>query len=140
MAAILGSSVTLQLRENGSTGAYSNVICETSSSYDGTASVTTTVTKCNTVTAVSSPTGTFSVDGIFETSPSAGQVSAEQMNAWFHANTLLDIKYEDPESTGTNFYIQGTGYMTAFNITSPAEGNVTFTAAFQMTGTIDVTP
>jgi hypothetical protein len=140
MAAILGSSVTLQLRESGTTGSYLNVVCETSSSYDGTASVTTTVTKCSTITAVSTPTGTFSVDGVVETSPTAGQVSAEQLNAWFHANTLLDIKYENPEGTGTDIYIQGAGYMTAFNLTGGAEGNLTFSAAFQMTGTIDVTP
>jgi hypothetical protein len=140
MGAILGSSVTLQLKENSSTGAYLNVVCETSSSYDGSASVTTTVTKCSTLTAVSAPTGTFSVDGVAETSPSAGQVSLEQLNSWFHANTLLDIKYENPEGAGTDFYIQGSGYMTAFNITSSAEGNVTFTASFQMTGTIDTTP
>ena len=62
------------------------------------------------------------------------------MLAWFQNNTLLDIKYEDPEGSGVNFYVQGTGYMTEFGITSPAEGAVTFTASFQLTGSIDVTP
>jgi polyisoprenoid-binding protein YceI len=140
MAQIQGSTVTLQLRESGTTGSYLNVVCETTSSLSGTTSVSTEVTKCNTLTSVASPTITFSVEGIAETSPSAGQVSLEIMLGWFAAKTLLDIKYEDPEGGGTNFYVQGNGYMTEFGITSPSEGNVSFTASFQLTGTIDVTP
>jgi hypothetical protein len=140
MAQIQGTSVSLQLRENGTTGAYLNVVCETTSSLSGSASVTTAVTKCNTITSVSAPTVTFAVEGVAETSPTAGQVSVENMLGWFQGNTLLDIKYEDPEGSGTNFYIQGTGYMTEFGITSPAEGAVTFTASFQLTGSIDIIP
>lgn len=140
MAQIQGTSVTLQLKDNGSTGDYLNVVCETTSSFSGSASVTTAVTKCNTITSVSAPTVTFSVEGIAESNPSSGQVSVEMLLGWFQANTLLAIKYEDPEGTGTNFYVQGTGYMTEFGITSPAEGAVTFTASFQLTGSIDITP
>lgn len=140
MAQIQGSSVTMQIREAGTTGGYLNVVCETTSSLSGSASVSTEVTKCNTLTSVASPTITFSVEGIAETSPSAGQVSIEQLLGWFTAKTLLDIKYEDPEDTGVNFYVQGQGYMTEFGITSPSEGNVSFTASFQLTGTIDTTP
>lgn len=140
MAQIQGSTVTLQLRESGTTGAYLNVVCETTSSLSGTTSVSTEVTKCNTLTSVASPTITFSVEGIAETSPTAGQVSLEIMLGWFTSKTLLDIKYEDPEGGGTNFYVQGSGYMTELGITSPSEGNVSFTASFQLTGAIDVTP
>jgi polyisoprenoid-binding protein YceI len=140
MAQIQGSSVTMQIRESGTTGGYLNVVCETTSSLSGSASVSTEVTKCNTLTSVASPTITFSVEGIAETAPSAGQVSVEQLLGWFTAKTLLDIKYEDPEGTGVNFYVQGSGYMTEFGITSPSEGNVSFTASFQLTGSIDVTP
>lgn len=140
MATIQGTSVTLQLRENTSSGDYLNVVCETTSSLSGSASVTTAVTKCNTITSVAAPTVTFSIEGVAETSPTAGQVSLEQLLTWFQGNTLLAIKYEDPEGNGQNFYVQGTGYMTEFGITSPAEGAVTFTASFQLTGSIDITP
>jgi len=140
MGQIQGTSVSLQLKESSGTGDYLNVVCETTSSLSGSASVTTAVTKCNTITSVSSPTVTFSVEGVAETSPSAGQVSVEMLLGWFQGNTLLAIKYEDPEGAGTNFYVQGTGYMTEFGITSPAEGAVTFTASFQLTGSIDITP
>ena len=140
MAQIQGSSVTLQLRENGTTGAYLNVVCETTSSLSGSASVSTEVTKCNTLTSVSAPTMTFSVEGIAETAPTAGQVSIEQLLSWFTSKSLLDIKYEDPEGTGVNFYVQGAGYITELGITSPSEGNVSFTASLQLTGAIDVTP
>jgi hypothetical protein len=140
MAQIQGTSVSLQIRQNGTTGDYLNVVCETTSSLSGSASVTTAVTKCNTITSVSAPTITFAVEGVAETNPSAGQVSVENMLGWFQGNTLLDIKYEDPEGGGTNFYVQGTGYMTEFGITSPAEGAVTFTASFQLTGSIDIIP
>jgi polyisoprenoid-binding protein YceI len=140
MAQIQGSSVTMQLRESGTTGGYLNVVCETTSSLSGSASVSTEVTKCNTLTSVASPTVTFSVEGIAETSPDSAQVSINQLLGWFTAKTLLDIVYEDPEGDGTNFYVQGSGYMTEFGITAPSEGNVSFTASFQLTGNIDVIP
>ena len=140
MGQIQGTDVTLQLRESGTTGAYLNVVCETNSDMKGSASVKTEVTKCSTLTSVSAPVVSFSVDGIAETAPSAGQVSIETLNTWFMNNTLLDIKYENPEGAGTDFYLQGTCYMTDFGITSPAEGSVGFSASFQMTGTIDTTP
>lgn len=140
MAAIQGADVTLQLRESGTTGAYLNVVCETTSSLSGSANVTTTVTKCSTDTAVSSPVYTFSVEGVAETSPTSGQVSLEQLLTWFNSNSKVDIKYEDPESGGTNFFIQGEGYITEFGITSPAEGSVSFTASFQLTGAVDLIP
>lgn len=140
MGQIAGSSVTLQLKENGDTGSYLNVVCETTSSLSGSASVSTEVTKCATLTSVANPTVTFSVEGIAETSPDSAEVSINQLLGWFTAKTLLDIVYEDPEGNGTNFYVQGSGYMTEFGITSPSEGNVSFTASFQLTGSIDVTP
>jgi hypothetical protein len=140
MAQIQGSSVGLQLRQNGTTGAYANIICETTSSLSGSASVSTAVTKCNTITSVAAPTITFSVEGVLETVRDTGTVIAEDLLTWFVQKTLLDIKYEDPESDGNNFYIQGTGYITEFGITSPAEGAVSFTASFQLTGAIDIIP
>ena len=139
MAQIQGSSVTLQLK-GAEDETYLNVVCETTSSLSGSASVSTEVTKCNTLTSVSSPTMTFSVEGIAETEPGEGQVSINQLLAWFTEKALLDIVYEDPEGDGVNFYIQGQGYMTEFGITAPSEGNVSFTASFQLTGSIDVTP
>jgi hypothetical protein len=59
MGQIQGTSVSLQIRQNGTTGDYLNVVCETTSSLSGSASVTTAVTKCNTITSVSAPTITF---------------------------------------------------------------------------------
>lgn len=140
MAQIQGTDVTLQLRENGTTGAYLNVVCETNSDMKGSASVKTEVTKCSTLTSVSAPVINFSVDGIAETAPTADQVSIETLLTWFVNNTLLDVKYENPEGAGTDYHLQGTCYMTDFGITSPAEGSVGFSASFQMTGTIDTTP
>jgi hypothetical protein len=139
MAKILGKDVTLQLRESTSTGAYFDLICETTSSVSGTANVTTTVTKCGTDTAVSTPTYTFSVDGLVETAPTGSQASAEQLLSWFNNNTLLDVIYQDPAS-GANFHIEGEGYITEFSITAPAEGSVAFTASFQLTGAVDIIP
>jgi len=46
MGQIQGTSVSLQIRQNGTTGDYLNVVCETTSSLSGSASVTTAVTKC----------------------------------------------------------------------------------------------
>lgn len=137
MASILGSSVKLQLRESGTTGSYLTLICETENSMDGTANVTTTVTKCSTVQTVSPPVYNFNFDAVADTAPTATEVSYEQMLSWFNGNTLLDFKRESP-SGGANFYQQGTGYVSSLGDAAPAEGAFTFSGTFAVTGAMDI--
>lgn len=139
MGQILGSAVKLQLRESGTTGSYLQLICETENSMDATANVTTTVTKCSTIQSVSPPVYNFNFDAVAETSPSATQVSYEQMLSWFNGNTLLDFKRESP-SGGADFYQQGSCYISALSDAAPAEGAFTFSGTVAVTGTIDLIP
>ena len=139
MGQILGKDVTMGLRENGTTGSYLSLICETNNAMDASANVTTTVTKCGTIQSVAPPVYNFSVDGITETAPSGSQVSYEQLLSWFNGNTLLDFKRENP-SGGANFYQQGTCYISALSDALPAEGEMTFSVTFAVTGNLDIIP
>lgn len=139
MGQILGSSVKLQLRESGTTGSYLTLICETENSLDGTANVTTTVTKCSTVQTVSPPVYNFNFDAVADTAPSGTQVSYEQMLAWFNGNTLLDLKRESPTG-GADFHQTITVYVSALSDAAPAEGAFTFSGTLAGTGTMDIIP
>lgn len=139
MGQILGSTIKLQLRESGTTGAYLELICETENSLDGTSNVTTTVTKCSTVQTVSPPVYNFNFDAVADTAPSGTQVSYEQMLAWFNGNTLLDLKRESP-SGGADFHQAITVYISALSDAAPAEGAFTFSGTLAGTGTMDLIP
>jgi hypothetical protein len=106
---------------------------------DGSANITTTVTKCSTLQSVSAPTYNFSFDAVAESAPSGSQVSYEQMLSWFNGNTLLDIKRENP-SGGANFYFQSTCYVSALSDAAPAEGYFSFSGTLAVTGTVDIIP
>lgn len=140
MAKIQGGDVQITLRESGTTGAYLELICETSNSMDGTANITTTPTKtCGTLQSVSTPIYNFSFDAIADSAPSGSQVSYEQMLSWFNNNTLLDIKRENPAG-GANFYFQSTCYISALNDTAPSDNYFTFTGTLAVSGVVDLIP
>lgn len=140
MGQILGKDITMGLRENGTTGSYLSLVCETTNSMDASANVTAVVTKCSTLQSVAPPTYNFSVDGITETAPTGSQVSYEQLLSWFNVNTLLDFKRENPAASGTNFYQQGTCYISALSDAAPAEGYMSFSVTFAVTGNLDIIP
>jgi TP901-1 family phage major tail protein len=139
MAQINGKDVVLKLRENGTTGSYLNLVCETSNSMDATANVTTTVTKCSTLQAVAAPVYNFKVDAIVETAPGGSEVSYEQVLSWLNSNTKLDFKREYP-SGGADFYQQGTCYISSLSDAAAAEGYMTFSIGFAVTGSLDIIP
>lgn len=139
MAQIQGEDVVISLRESGTTGSYLTLVCETNNSMQGSANVTTVVTKCSTIQSVANPAYTFSFDALAESAPTGSQVSYEQMLSWFNGNTLLDIKRENPAG-GANFYFQSTCYISELSDAAPAEGAFSFSGTLAVTGTVDIIP
>jgi len=140
MAQLNGKDLNLYVRENGSTGAYKKMVCETNSGVEISTSTTETVTKCATYSSTSTPSFTFPIDAVLETAPSATEVSFEECLSYIFNSTLLDVKFENPVGSGTNFFIQGTARISALSISAPAEGLVSFTGTLTGTGTFDITP
>lgn len=143
MAQIAGSAIGLEIREAGTTGAFMDVVCELSSSASGSANVTTEVTKCGNFSTVAAPIYTFTVEGIAELGGDTGvsTISIYDLLQYFNSKTLLEITLRNPMGEGglggIAFGITGEGYITELSVTAPAEGNVSFTASFQLTGEVD---
>jgi hypothetical protein len=137
MANINGADVVLQLRENGTTGSYLSLVCETDNSMTGTTTVTTTRTKCEVLKTVSEPEYSWAFNAVVKVDPSASEVSYEQLLSWFNNGTLLDFKRENP-SGGANFYQAGTVYISDLADAAPEEGFFTFSGTLQMTGALDI--
>ncbi len=139
MGQLQGKDINIYVRESGTTGSFLKLVCETSSGIDIATNTTTTVTKCASYTSTSEPTVTLNVDGVVETSPTGSEISFEQLLSYIVNGTLVDVKYESPVSSGTDFYVAGTAYLTALSLTAPAEGLASFTGTITITGTVDIT-
>ena len=144
MSQIAGSEFGLEIREAGSTGAFLDVICEVTSTANGSANVTTEVTKCGNFSTVSTPVYTFTVEGVAEfggNTNGVSTISIYDLLQYFNSKTLLEITLRNPmgEGAGIIFGITGEGYITELSVTAPSEGNVSFTASFQLTGEVDTT-
>lgn len=139
---LLGSLVTLQISTDttGATG-LKTITCEESSDFSTSTNVNTTKTKCGTFTAVDTPTGTINFSGVVNGSPSASEVSYNDIVSWVNSKTKLYAKYQQAASgavsAGTAVYATGTGYFTQCQVTAAESELIKFTATFTFSGTID---
>lgn len=121
---------------------YSNVrmlVCKRGVTFTGTTPVTTEDTDCGPIVGLASNQWTFDIDAVVNTTPDIGtQESYEQVLKWWATQTLLYVRFNYPDATGTDFKHQGAAYIT--NVTSAvAQGAVmSFTITFTGQGALTV--
>lgn len=101
--------------------------------------VASEATDCGPILGIGSVDWDFELDAILNISPDAGvQESYEQVLYWKVNQTLLYVRFNHPDSAGTNFKHQGQAYLT--NLTGQVQqGNaMNFTAKFTGTGTLTI--
>lgn len=134
---IQGKEFILKLREDGSTGAFSEVVCESTSGFSSSAAVTTETTKCGNRSTIAEPVATLTFEGIYEDKSTIGYVTANEIVDWHNATTKLNFQYSDPLA---NLYFEGNCYISEFTSSAPSEGFVTFTFTLQVDGSVTTTP
>ena len=140
MASINGKDVVVQVSTDGTT--YKNLICEISNNLPISRETNSVTTKCDngtTTRSLGAYSWEVSGEAVADTAPSASQISYEDLLSGFIAGTLYTIKVENPASTGTNFYHQGSAYLTSLELSNEVNGVSQFSFTFSGTGALDVT-
>lgn len=139
MSKINGIDVVLKVSTDNIT--FKSFICEISSSLDLSRNSNQVETKCDSgvaYTTLGALTGSIPFSGVFETYPSASQVSANEMIGYLINKTYLYWKLENP-SGGALMYRQGAGYVTSFSETYNVGELVQCEGEISIDGTVDIT-
>lgn len=117
---------------------YKNVVCKKSWNFNGTTPTNVEQTDCGPLVGLGSSEWSFDFEGILNTSVAgATEVSAKEMLDYWNNQTLLYAKVLYPNSDGSNFYIQGSGYITNFKLANQVGNLISFTATLSGNGQVD---
>src|SRR6187402_3510845 len=112
VSALQSSSVPLYVSTDGSN--WKMVVCKKSVTFNGTTPVNTEDTDCGPIVGIASNQWTIDIDAVVNTTPDIGtQESYEQILKWWAAQTLLYIRWNYPDSGGTDFMHTGQAYITS---------------------------
>ncbi len=137
--AVQSSAVPFYVSTNGSD--YKMLVCKRGITFNGTTSTTPEDTDCGPIVGVASNQWTFDVDLIVNLTPDIGTAeSYEQIVKWWDAQTLLYVRWNYPDSAGTDFYHQGQAYITSITGQVQQGGAMNCQVTFTGQGAIDVNP
>lgn len=138
MARIQAKDAVLQLSTDGST--YKSVVCEIGHTLNRERSTNSVETKCYggvAYVSVGALSGSIDFTGLFETQPSASQVSADDILGYIENGTYLYWKLSSGLS-GDERYRQGNGYVTSDSEDAQIGDNVGFNFTLTIDGAIDI--
>lgn len=140
MASIKGKEVVLQLSQNGST--WKQIVCEVGHSLNLSRSTNSVETKCygGTVsTSVGALSGTIDFTGIFETQPSATDLSGDDILGYLSNANLLFWR-EMHGVAGDELYRSGRGYVTSYTEDKQVADSVTCDFTLTIDGAVAIAP
>lgn len=145
MSEIQGKLINLKVRVNGSGAAFKTLVCTEDSQFQITNESNERRTNCGIKTSIAAPTFTASGNAVQNPTPTASEVSYDDVKAWQMSQTKLDFQYindADPVNgiaagAGVNNF--GSGYFTdsTFTGSAQADGIGSFSWSFTGTGTLD---
>jgi hypothetical protein len=131
VTALQSTSVPYYLSTDGIT--YKMIVCKRSITFTGNTPVTTEDTDCGPIVGIASNQWSFDLDILVNLTPDIGtQESYEQLLKWWNAQTLLYVRFNYPDSAGTDFKHQGQAYIT--NLTSTVGQGAAMSATATFTG------
>lgn len=120
---------------------YKNVVCKKSWNFNGTTPKNVEDTDCGPLTGLGSNNFSFDFEMVLNTTPNGStEMSAKEVLALWNNQTFSYAKVLYPAGTGSNFYIQGSGYITSFTLQNTVGNLMTFTGTFTGNGSVDITP
>lgn len=119
---------------------YNNVVCKKSWNFTGSTPTNVEETDCGPLVGLGSNNFNFDFEAVLNKTPNAGEISAKDVLSIWNNQTLAYAKVLYPDPGGTNFFIQGSGYITNFVLQNTVGNLMTFTGTFSGNGTVDITP
>lgn len=128
--------VPVAVSTDGST--YKNVVCKKSWNFTGTTPTNIEQTDCGPLVGLGANEWSVQIEGVLNTTPNgATEVSLKEFLDYWVNQTLVYVKMLYPSNTGSNFYIQGSGYITSYSAVNVVGNLITFTATISGNGTVD---
>lgn len=120
---------------------YKTIVCLSSWNFNGTTAVNREETQCGVLVGLGANEWGFDVDAVVDLTPTgASEVSWEDLLGMWNAQTLLLIRSAQPDPAGTDWYLQGSAYITNVTLTAQVGNNVKFNMTVSGSGALDVTP
>lgn len=120
---------------------YKNVVCKKAWNFNGTTATNPEDTDCGVLVGLGANAWTFDFEMVLNTTPNgATEMSAKDVLSIWNNQTFAYAKVLYPNPGGTNFYIQGGGYITSFTLQNTVGNLMTFTGTFSGNGAVDITP
>lgn len=120
---------------------YKSVVCKKAANFNGTTPTNVEQTDCGPMVGLGSNEWSVDIEGVLNTSPAgATEISAKELLSYWNNQTFVYIKLQYPVGVGTNFYIQGGGYISSYKQSMTTGQLVNFSATFSGNGTVDITP
>jgi hypothetical protein len=132
---ILGKDVTLSISTNLVTPAYLAVVCAEDSTLDGSTEVNSRDTKCGVLKSFGNTSWTLTGSAVANTTPTVGEMSADEVLTVFQDSTEVLFKLEDAAG---GIYRQGRGTFSAYSESHPSADLVAFDFTLEVDGDIDI--
>lgn len=136
---IQGSLVPFSIStDSGST--YRTLVC----SKAWTLTIDTTVNEdesdCGRHVGLGTVKASFSIDGLYNTTPTSTEISGEELLSLVSNKTLFAFKVQYPTSgsPGGDLYAQGNAYLTNYQITKATNSLIAFTGTILVDGNLDI--
>lgn len=137
ITAIQSSSVPIYLSPNGST--YYMIVCKRGVTFNASSAINEEETDCGTIPGLGSVKWSFDIDAIVNLTPDIGTAfSYEQILYWVMNQTLLYIRFNYPDSSGTDFKHQGQCYLTNLRGQVQQGNAMNFTVTATGTGALTI--
>lgn len=145
MSQITGKLINMRVRPNGTLEDFKTLVCTEDSQFQITNETNERRTNCGIKTSVADPTFSASGNAVQNPTPTALEVSYDDVKGWQKTQTKLDFQYISSadvpnglaEGEGVNNF--GSGYFTesTFQGSAEADGVGTFSWSFTGTGVLD---
>lgn len=120
---------------------YKSIVCKKAANFNGTTPTNVEQTDCGPMVGLGSNEWSVDIEGVVNTSPAgATEISAKELAGYWNGQTPLYIKIQYPNPGGSNFYIQGYGYITSYKLGVQVGQLVNFSATFSGNGNVSTTP
>jgi len=137
VSALQSTNVPFYVSTDGS--GWKMIVCKRGVTFAGNTPVTTEDTDCGPIVGIASNQWTFDIDAVVNVSPDIGtQESYEQILKWWGSQTLLYVRFNHPDSTGTNFKHEGQAYITNVGSAVTQGAAMSFTVTFTGQGSLTV--
>lgn len=134
---IQSSTVPFYVSTDGIT--YKMIVCKRGLTGDFNTPTTVEDSDCGPVAGLGSNQWAFTIDAIANMNPDIGtSESYEQLLKWWAAQTLLYVRWNHPDSAGTNFKHEGTAYITNMTPAVAQGAAMSFSATFTGQGALTV--